>query len=145
MDRKEFISTLWTRKIKPTMILFFLIYLCYFLYKAFSENNNERVVLFLVISIPLIILLIYLIKFILNNLKKKVETKLTNRIKFMLSTLKSTTELILSFAFGALLYHFWLTDFDKFKELIFVLTFLWIIITISEFKNLKKNGNKIQN
>ena len=145
MDRKEFISTLWTRKIKPAMILFFLIYLCYFLYKAFSENNNERVVLFLVISIPLIILLIYLIKFILNNIKKKVETKLTNRIKFILSTLRSTTELILLLAFGALLYHFWLADFDKFKELIFVLTFLWIIITISEFKNLKKNGNKIQN
>jgi uncharacterized membrane protein YbjE (DUF340 family) len=145
MDRKEFISTIWTKKIKPTIILLFLIYLCYFLYKAFSENNNERAVLFLIISIPLIILLIYLIKFILNNLKKRVETKLTYRIKFLLSSLRSTVELILSLAFGALLYHFWMTDFNKFKELIFVLTFLWIISTISEFRKRKKNGTEMQN
>ena len=71
MTRKEFITTLIEKKLKPLLFLIVLVYFVIYLFNEHNDDTNNNVVPFfnLVFSISILFLILGIVKYIIEIIK----------------------------------------------------------------------------
>jgi len=110
MDRKEFIVTVYSKGIKPVLIIIILFYCGKFLYNALFQSGEERFIMLFIFALGFIILTIYLIKQLFKTFIIKLNLVLPEYVKLWVRISLKIFEYISPIVLGAIFYHFWKQD-----------------------------------
>lgn len=130
MTRKEFITIVLTKKIKPVLNVIILSYSIFFLIQALSnKNSTER--FFLLFIISSIVLLLFL--GIVHEVIMYLNSKLSKKAKSFLELVSIITEIISVFLLIGLAIHSW-----KQNKIIEFILMIGILLFIFYTKKSKK-------
>lgn len=132
MTRKEFITTLIDKKLKPLLFLVVLVYFVIFLFNEFNNDTNKNVnsIFNLVFSISILFLILGIIKYVIEI----INYNLPNSIK---NSLTSLSKIINSIAYVGLFFlgYFSYVE-EKFIHTILILSAI-IYLTYTKIKQTK--------
>ncbi len=132
MTRKEFITTLIDKKLKPLLFLVVLVYFVIFLFNEFNNDTNKNVnsIFNLVFSISILFLILGIIKYVIEI----INYNLPNSIKNSLAFLSKIINLIAYIGLFFMGYFFYIEE--KFIHTILILLLI-IYLTYSKIKQTK--------
>lgn len=132
MTRKEFITTLIEKKLKPLLFLIVLVYFVIYLFHEHNDDTNNNVVPFfnLVFSISILFLILGIIKYVIEI----VNYNLPNSIKNSLAFLSKIINLIAYIGLFFMGYFSYIEE--KFIHTILILLLI-IYLTYSKIKQTK--------
>lgn len=110
MNRKDFLKQLWKRLFKPTIILILIYFSIKFLIAAFRDNGTERLATIVFLSLTIIYFSIYFLGELLDKLKEKLTTHLSDKAKFRLRIIGKIIDYFAVLLLGVVLYKFWKED-----------------------------------
>lgn len=131
MNRKDFLKQLWKRLLKPTIILIMIYFSINFLIAAFRDNGTERFSTIVFLSLTIIYFSIYFLGELMNKLKVKVTSYLSDKAKFRMKIIGRTIDYFAVLLLGVVLYEFW-------KEDIFLASILTVILMVDRIKAIAK-------
>ena len=132
MTRKEFITTLIEKKLKPLLFLIVLVYFIVYIFHEHNDDTNNNVVPFfnLVFSISILFLILGIIKYVIEI----INYNLPNSIKNSLAFLSKIINLIAYIGLFFMGYFFYIEE--KFIHTILILLLI-IYLTYSKIKQTK--------
>lgn len=85
MTRKEFITTLIEKKLKPLLFLIVLVYFVIYLFHEHNDDTNNNVVPFfnLVFSISILFLILGIIKYVIEIINYNLPKSIKNSLAFL--------------------------------------------------------------
>ena len=85
MTRKEFITTLIEKKLKPLLFLIVLVYFIVYLFHEHNDDTNNNVVPFfnLVFSISILFLILGIIKYVIEIINYNLPNSIKNSLAFL--------------------------------------------------------------
>lgn len=85
MTRKEFITTLIEKKLKPLLFLIVLVYFVIYLFHEYNDDINNNVVPFfnLVFSISILFLILVIIKYVIEIINYNLPNSIKNSLAFL--------------------------------------------------------------
>ena len=85
MTRKEFITTLIEKKLKPLLFLIVLVYFIVYLFYEYNDDTNNNVVPFfnLVFSISILFLILGIIKYVIEIINYNLPNSIKNSLAFL--------------------------------------------------------------
>lgn len=85
MTRKEFITTLIEKKLKPLLFLIVLVYFVIYLFHEHNDDTNNNVVPFfnLVFSISILFLILGIIKYVIEIINYNLPNSIKNSLAFL--------------------------------------------------------------
>ena len=85
MTRKEFITTLIEKKLKPLLFLIVLVYFVIYLFHEHNDDTNNNVVPFfnLVFSISILFLILGIIKYVIEIVNYNLPNSIKNSLAFL--------------------------------------------------------------
>ena len=85
MTRKEFITTLIEKKLKPLLFLIVLVYFVIYLFHEHNDDTNNNVVPFfnLVFSISILFLILGIIKYVIEIVNYNLSNSIKNSLAFL--------------------------------------------------------------
>lgn len=85
MTRKEFITTLIDKKLKPLLFLVVLVYFVIFLFNEFNNDTNKNVnsIFNLVFSISILFLILGIIKYVIEIINYNLPNSIKNSLAFL--------------------------------------------------------------
>jgi hypothetical protein len=110
MDRKDFLKQLWERLFRPVIILTVIYYSVKFLISIFNENGTERLLTITILSLTILFTLAYFMGELLNKIRERVYSKLSNNVKFKLRIIGKISDYLTVLILGAVLYKLWTKD-----------------------------------
>lgn len=85
MTRKEFITTLIEKKLKPLLFLIVLVYFIVYLFHEHNDDTNNNVVPFfnLVFSISILFLILGIVKYVIEIINYNLPNSIKNSLAFL--------------------------------------------------------------
>ena len=85
MTRKEFITTLIEKKLKPLLFLIVLVYFIVYIFHEHNDDTNNNVVPFfnLVFSISILFLILGIIKYVIEIINYNLPNSIKNSLAFL--------------------------------------------------------------
>lgn len=110
MNRADFLKQLWKRLFKPTIILIMIYFSIKFLIAIFHDNGTERLSMVIFLSLIIIYFSIYFLGELLDNLKERILSHLSDKAKFRLKVIGKIIDYFSVLLLGIILYKFWEED-----------------------------------
>lgn len=137
MDRREFLTNVWKYGVRPILLIiilyFSLKFLVNFIVNLFNENSGERVIIFLVLGITVLLITAHFIGIIFNKIIVSIHNILPEPIKNFIKVFKKIVTLLFPILLGILIYYFWNEDL-RYVIFIFIVVIEQIIVIIRKKK-----------
>lgn len=127
MNRADFLIQLWRRLFKPIIILIMIYFSIQFLIAIFRKNGTERLSTIIFLSLIIIYFLIYFLGKLLNKLKEKTISHLSDKAKVRMKIIGKLIDYFAVLLLGIILFKFW-------KEDIFLASILTAILIVDRIK-----------
>lgn len=134
MERKEFLITLWNKYLKLLFLVGLIIYFIVFFYKVITQNSDERVIVFLLLGISLLITLVYSFKILFGFITHKIISNVPSPLKLWSHKLNKILNFISPIVFGAVLYYSW--D-NSYYSMFCIMCFFLVLIAYEKFNRKK--------
>lgn len=110
MDRKDFLITLWTKVLKPLIMLGLLIFIVRFLIRIFTQDGTEKFISVIVLGYIILAIVFYLLGLLFQKISNRIKSKMSQTSLDNFRIFEKVLDYIISIALGMVIYYTWERD-----------------------------------
>jgi len=139
MDRREFLTAFWKRRIKPVLIVIALIFSVLFFVDVFTENGKARFIVIVLFGLGIVFLVAHLLGILFSEIFNKIYSRFTPNMKRTLKLIGQIITYLTPIYLGILLYQSWMRDW-LYTSLIVSVILIERIVNLVKLKNGTSNS-----